>query len=81
MTELKPCPFCGSSELDTNCDKYYNNVVFVECNICSSRGSARYSEKDAIAAWNCRDEPLPNQEKIFADIRAERKRQTEKYGE
>lgn len=32
--ELKPCPFCGSSDLET----YYGSIAFVRCKTCLASG-------------------------------------------
>lgn len=59
MTRLKPCPFCGSTNVHTQQDSYNNWVV-----ICEERGCrAKYSnhkypfitESDVIDGWNRRD--------------------------
>ena len=54
MTELLPCPFCGS-EADI--------VVYgatgehtVECLECGAEGATEYDEAKAIEAWNTRIE-------------------------
>jgi hypothetical protein len=49
MTELKPCPFCGSEELNTWIDCVY-------CTECGAQGPDA-DDKDldlARAAWNGR---------------------------
>jgi Lar family restriction alleviation protein len=51
--ELKPCPFCGSNDLDL-C--YVPKSHWVSCNVCNAEGpNGNYSTvKKAIAAWNKR---------------------------
>lgn len=50
---IKPCPFCGSEEVDivlNDIDNYY-----VLCIGCGSCGRDEKRVEKAIAAWNCRD--------------------------
>lgn len=51
--ELKPCPFCGGE--DYKIDEY-NAHYAVRCmtKYCWAFGSPRFSEKEAIDAWNTR---------------------------
>lgn len=51
--QLKPCPFCGSTDLtlDHLVDK---NDWFVSCNICEIQQLANYTEAQAVALWNRR---------------------------
>ena len=47
-TDLKPCPFCGSREVEL-----YHAIVgwFVECKCCGSTGPERDADSAASAAW------------------------------
>jgi Lar family restriction alleviation protein len=51
--ELKPCPFCGSSDVHIvagdKCDEWGT------CVNCGADGPFRDTEAQAIAAWNRRD--------------------------
>jgi len=65
-SKLKPCPFCGSSELQMLRGE---EGVCVRCPICGcSLGHVPLSENyaaklEAIAAWNRRDGVAPNKAK------------------
>lgn len=59
--KLKPCPFCGFSEIKL--EKYHNNegyTIIIHCPNChietQSYRSKEYTnpEKEAVKAWNCR---------------------------
>jgi Lar family restriction alleviation protein len=50
MTELKPCPFCGSTDVE-----YID--FYVACNRCSAMGPSDESDIDIIKAWNTRTPP------------------------
>jgi Lar family restriction alleviation protein len=47
MTNLKPCPFCGSEKVEV-----WNTAVY--CKDCLAEGPADYSIDGQIAAWNRR---------------------------
>ena len=51
MTELKPCPFCGSRDVES-WGKYW---VVVVCLACGARGPSEVGAA-AIAAWNERSD-------------------------
>ena len=61
-SDLFPCPFCGSREVDATYEALDANPVdgpiiwFVECGACGSQGpqSPGNSEAEAVAAWNRR---------------------------
>jgi Lar family restriction alleviation protein len=52
MSELKPCPFCGSKYLGiiAPVEKAYQ----VQCGDCYASASVEQTKKKAIAAWNRR---------------------------
>lgn len=55
IPDLKPCPFCGSTNVDHNLDRndgYYG----VECEDCYAQGSTSTWEKTAVKYWNTRSE-------------------------
>ena len=54
MDKLKPCPFCGNTEIDdfTPDDEWGGHVVM--CGKCESEGPPMKSHKEAIDAWNTR---------------------------
>lgn len=53
MTEqtLKPCPFCGSDDLDIMGDSVSG---YIRCISCDSESGLHDNTDDAIAAWNQR---------------------------
>ena len=53
MDELKPCPFCGESAVETRTDD--NGISwYIFCNDCGVMCGYAMSKKDAIEAWNRR---------------------------
>lgn len=52
--ELKPCPFCGSG-----CHLADTDNKWIACNSCDAEGPVRYTEQEAIAAWNTRTPSPP----------------------
>lgn len=57
MADLKPCPFCGSNDVDI---RWYmprrgNGVLsFVLCYDCESSGPEKPTDEKAVEAWNRR---------------------------
>ena len=51
MSELKPCPFCGSE--DAICDMF-EDVYFVECWDCCAKIETYNGIEDAVKTWNTR---------------------------
>ncbi|MDO4953350.1 MAG: Lar family restriction alleviation protein [Synergistaceae bacterium] len=52
MTNLKPCPFCGSKDL--RAVKFTNNHASVVCDKCFTYGPESKNEAAAIKTWNRR---------------------------
>lgn len=57
MTEqkLKPCPFCGNTDIGIN-RKPYSMLHYSFCDECGTTGPLGLGEKDAIKKWNTRVE-------------------------
>lgn len=51
MTKLKPCPFCGSDNLEVH--RFY-----VTCEDCMTDGPMCCVENAAIDSWNIRKQPV-----------------------
>lgn len=49
MAELKPCPFCGSKNINPD---YLDYELW--CDDCDTKGPTADSKKDAIVKWNKR---------------------------
>jgi Lar family restriction alleviation protein len=54
--KLKPCPFCGSTNIE-----HSKIWIFIACNNCKAQIS-RPSEKEAVEAWNRRAENIKETE-------------------
>lgn len=53
MTDLKPCPFCGSNETDPiNGDR-----CWIACLTCWAEGPSADTPEDAAERWNNRSVP------------------------
>jgi len=60
-TELKPCPFCGSRNLDDTCREQEQTgarreYFYVLCNICEACGPTDFNREKAIEQWNDRSD-------------------------
>lgn len=52
MSELKPCPFCGSKDLRiSHVGRDWNSVI---CRDCGGEGPEELGREDAISSWNRR---------------------------
>ena len=50
--ELKPCPFCGSNNIEI---LWEDRVFWTECDEdCGGRGALAYRADNAISLWNTR---------------------------
>ena len=54
MIELKPCPFCGSSNIEIV--EWIPSTYSVQCLNCEARTSREYSKTLSIERWNTRHE-------------------------
>jgi len=57
MSELLPCPFCGSKEVctrDVSGAEPQGDITFVECQDCFSRTAAWRTKVEAVDLWNSR---------------------------
>lgn len=56
--ELKPCPFCGSKNIELSSEEYHDKDVFyiVSCNNCGAQIEGSGRNKEAAEAWNTRCE-------------------------
>ena len=64
MNELKPCPFCGAKETDTNKAGWPQLYIYkstydcfvVNCRACGVSTFPKDTERAARIAWNRRDQ-------------------------
>ena len=54
--ELKPCPFCGSTNLRTMRGVGYRNHTMVKCEGCGARSGCYLREDNCHSQWNRRDD-------------------------
>jgi Lar family restriction alleviation protein len=55
VTELKPCPFCGSEDIEIDCAGYLDDSDhWVICQDCGAASGIIKEASDAIEAWNTR---------------------------
>lgn len=71
MSDLKPCPFCGSSRIEIL--PYCKNGLVIQCKSCFFKKEAKvirfdleWLEKELVKNWN--DRPLENRLKKAIDI-------------
>lgn len=50
LWNLKPCPFCGSMELEVE-ENDFGDIV-VSCESCFTEGPVAHSKSNAVALWN-----------------------------
>lgn len=50
LSELLPCPFCGSDHLDGS----FGEACYVWCMYCGTEGPVSRDEKEAHELWNRR---------------------------
>lgn len=69
MAKLKPCPFCGGTNIDCLEAGFRTGVWFVQCDECYATFPDFDSEAEAIKAWNRRakDEELLFTRKFICD--------------
>lgn len=56
MTELRPCPFCGSSDVAVEHASGSGSYRAVWCYQCESQGPSKRDDDAAAYAWNRRPE-------------------------
>ena len=56
MAELKPCPFCGSTNISCADAGHETDIWFVQCENCGATFPHFDSETEATEAWNGRVE-------------------------
>lgn len=54
MTEMKPCPFCGCSDIKCVYDDQFE-VWFINCPTCNVWATNEDSEEELTETWNRRD--------------------------
>ena len=56
FVELKPCPFCGSKDIELSAEEYHDKDVFyiVSCNNCGAQIEGSGRSKEAAEDWNTR---------------------------
>lgn len=52
--ELKPCPFCGGTDLSIETFELDNTIQYVLCGDCQCEGPAGNGNQEAAELWNWR---------------------------
>jgi Lar family restriction alleviation protein len=52
--KIKPCPFCGSEDIECKDHSRKCDVWFIQCQDCYATFPHFDSEEEAIEAWNTR---------------------------
>lgn len=60
-SDLKPCPFCGSSGVIAL--EYYDGFCIM-CSNCEIQTSREFSKTLVIEKWNTRHEPIGNSDEL-----------------
>lgn len=68
-TNLKPCPFCGSDNIELTRNTYEGCVDYdaVHCCICSGQTEGE-SKEEAIKLWNTRAPALPSKPSELVEL-------------
>lgn len=56
MTELLPCPFCGSGDVEAFHSRT-TRTHWIVCNNCAGAGPDKVTQELAIMWWNTRSKP------------------------
>lgn len=54
MSDLKPCPFCGSNIVELNSFLPWALFYWIECGRCGASGGRCQTVDKAVDAWNRR---------------------------
>ena len=67
MSELKPCPFCGSEARIERVRRhklfpqfifpYCTHLPYIKCNLCGATSRVMWTLEEAIEIWNRRTNP------------------------
>lgn len=62
MSDLKPCPFCGETQL------HQNGSLFIDCPSCGAVGPHAQDDLCAVQNWNTRHIDPATRAQIEADV-------------
>lgn len=68
MTELKPCPFCGSTSVEIRFDE--RDCSYIQCLICDalvSTGVFESSYEDIVKLWNSRSVQQTGSSEVYKE--------------
>jgi hypothetical protein len=57
VDELKPCPFCGNTDVRLDCDEEDFYAVLCDLGRCAGNSGRFGSPESAISCWNTRTSP------------------------
>ena len=68
MSELNPCPFCGS---EAKIEGAHSRGFYIECSGCQKQTRLSAYPEDAMKAWNTRASEAAIRAQVIEEVRAE----------
>ena len=77
MSELNPCPFCGS---EAKIEGAHSRGFYIECSGCQKQTRLSAYPEDAMKAWNTRASEAAIRAQVIEEVRANVRNITDHIG-